>query len=1085
MRNVSLKIVVVFSMVMACVACAQAETKPKPRTTSAFDQLEKGPVMRNLTRFGMVELVSPLIGDDRSPGAMLIRGRNQAGFMRKLTDPAERLAAAEKIIAMMKEAMDLAEKEMEDAEEIAEKAPSQVKFEKKVAAAKVARLYFDIWYFIGDLSGRQAIEGYVNKITNMQDNREDRRIVLKMTQNAIEDMGYMQDDLAEKMREWRDTTAVWMIMAGKGESLLRDANYWSTYTYMNRALALGDSEAHATELEEFKGKDKSKLIADQKKRTLQRRQLLQKVLKQMSPFEKNRRYRVTDAARKLMAVAYRELGEYSKAIDKLAPKRYEGASAAIRLAVAMELPITKIKQGKFSEAPKIISTFKGYAEMLFRGAKDLTVTQQAQVDLRVATLNDYLYRRWAAAATNPTDKSKYQNLRQISLIELFEKYKDESMIKRYLVNYFGNRLLYAQDIKKFSTVQLYIVACGKLLEKEPKRRREMLEMLLGRKDDPATKKLAPLAHWELAVVMNQLKRSIDAADNFIAVSDLLGPDDPKSSIAAKNAAICVSKYVSWHETTRNTNISRSVRLKCVAILNRAVEFDAKNPDLKLSKWYYSLGTHCRDLSQGNCPAREKPVWMKRSAEAFGKVPPVPEDVFLSAQELRLDILYRALVLRTRPGAVDAKVSAEAGRLREQYVQYIKLVEGVIAKLSDKTSARARDLIESVAWADFTRAKLLSEQMGKKIVALVEIKTLLKKWAKVNSVVIAANQWKIQDLINQGLIAEASVELEVFLKANEKNPGVGAGLIEQVVEGIRRAIDKAQGKGGDAGKLASLRKSYLQLAQRLYKPVEGKPIVTGPKVDNERLNLTQLWIGALIQNGRAADALELALKCRKIFDDRRKAQGKGISDKYAPMIRSCEKAVGLPKALDKLAKQYYDEIERLSKLHGVALFDPKEDTKEVRLMQKVMNNAPANAPADRRKRNMKALSRALVSGYRTIIRRSKNLIPLELTVEWNVARCLAVTKDKRLEALEIYTRLIRLTRDELKAPSPGKGIERRYWRLNLEYCQTFYAVLESDKKQMGLLVKYIVTTLKEQGGEDMGGFKNEFYEIESKARRQSK
>ncbi|MCP4379140.1 MAG: hypothetical protein GY794_23580 [bacterium] len=473
--------------------------------------------------------------------------------------------------------------------------------------------------------------------------------------------------------------------------------------------------------------------------------------------------------------------------------------------------------------------------------------------------------------------------------------------------------------------------------------------------------------------------------------------------------------------------------------------------------------------------------MKRSVEAFSKVPSVPQDRSIKAQEYRLDILYRGLRLRTKPGVVDAGIGTEAGRLRKQYEGYIKRVEGVIAKLPDKTSVRAKSLTESAAWADFTRAKLLSEQMGKKIVALAEIKTLLEKWKTVNNVVIAANQWKIQDLIDQGLIAEASAELEAFLKANENNPGVGAGLLEQVVEGIRKAIDKAQNQGANPEKLTSLRKSYLQLANRLYDPIKDKPIIGADgKVNDDRLYLTQLWIDALIQNDQAPAALELAQKCKKIFEDRRKAKGKEIAKVYAPDILACEKAVGLPGALNKRVEKYCDEIATLSKKHGVDIFDPKEDTREVRLVQKIMNDAPAKTPADKRKRNMQAVSRALVVGYKKIISRLKSLIPLQLTIEWNLAKCLAVTEGKRAKAFGIYVRLIQLTN-----PQADKDSARRYWRLNLEYCQLFYAMYENDKKEMGKLMKYIVTTLKRQGGAEMGGFKDEFFEIESKARRKSK
>ena len=1079
MWDVSLKVVVVLAVMFACIAPVQGQAAPKAKAKaearSAFDQLDDSQLMDNLVRFGMHEFVGPLTPKDMTPRSMLIRGGLQAQAMRQITDPAARLAKGGQIIEMMVKALDMAEKEMEDAEAAAEKAPPQTKTAKLLEAAKAAYLFYDIMYFLGDVSGRQAIEPYAGRLMYLQGNREDRKIILKSTKDAIMYLGDMQDELKKKRRVWQEQMAVWMIMGSRGESLLKTAEYWSAQTYLYRAMALGGAEAHETEREGFKGEELDKLIADQKKRTLQRRELFLKVLNLLPQFEKNKRFKVTHDARRLMALAHRELGEYDKAIEELDAQRYQGASPATRLTVAREFAITKIKQGKYTEVPKIISNFKGYAELLFGGGKKLTKIQQAQVDLEVAMLKDYLYRRWAAASTSPTDKTKYHAQGQAAMVEVFEKYNEEGIIRRSFIDFFGNRLLYTQEVDKLSSVQLYIISSGVGARKEPKRRRLMLETLLGRKDDPATRKLAPAAHWELAMVLNELGIQMDAADHFLAFVDLRGPDDPKSPKAAKNAAICMEKYVTWYETTKKRNILRPVRLKCAAAMKRAVSFDKKHPDLKLSDWYYDLGRHCNKLSQGNCPDKEVVVWMERAAEAFSKVPP-DHGNFLNAQELWLDLRYRALKL----GKMDAKTRADARKLYEQYGQFIQLVEKAIADLQDKTSERAKGLTESAAWADFTRAKLMSEQLDKKVVALVELDASLKKWAVVNSMVVAANQWKIQNLVDQDKIEEASAALDAFLKANEKNPDVGAGLIEQVIEGIRKAIDEAQAKAGNEAKLASLRKSYLQLAERLYAPIKGKPIETDGKVDNERLTLTQLWIDALIQNNRAAEAMTLALECRRIFDKKRDVQAKKIEAKYAPAIRLCKAAVGLPKALTKLVKQYLDESARLSKLHGTSVIDPEEDGRAVRMSHNAMANAPANTPPEKRRRQMQQLSRDLVAGYGEIIRRLKNLIPLELTVEWNVAKCLAATEGKTGAALEIYSRLIRLT-----DPRTGRESVRRYWRLNLEYCQTFYEAFKDDKKNIGKLAAYIETELPKVGGDALGGFKVQFFAIKEKARRKSK
>ena len=1102
MRDVSLRVAVVLAVMFACIAPGQgapktkAKTKARTKVSSAYDQLDDSKLMEALIQLGMHELMEPLTPKDLSPKGALLRARIAAGIMRQITDPAACLAKGKQIIATLEKAVDIAEKEMEAAEKAADKAPSQTKSDKQLAASKVAHLYFDILYFLGDVSGRQAIGPYARKLIYLQDNREDRRIILEMTQGAVLDLDDMQSELKDKLRDWQESMSVWMITGSKGESLLRDAQYWSTRTYLYRAMALGDAEAHESEREEirdaFRGtiahipksetasreklksklqEDLDKLSADQKKRMPQRRELLQQVLTLLPQFEKNERFRVTHDARRLMALAYRELGEYTKAIDKLAPQRYEGASGAMRMTVAMELPITLVKQGKYSDAETAISKFKGYAELLVGKGKKLSEIQQAQVDLKVAMLKDYLYRRWAAASTSPADKSKHHAQGQLAMIEFLDKYKSEG-IRQSFIDFFGNRLLYTQDINNLGSVQLYIIARGAAARKEPERRRVMLETLLGRKNDPAAKKLAPSAHWELAKAMNDLGRNIDAANNFIAVVGLLGPDDPKSPRAALNASICMARYVTWYETNKKRSIPWSVRLKCAEALKHAVSFDAKYPKLKLHEWYYSLGRHCSKLSQDSkCPPEKVVVWMQRAAEAFGKVPSEPRDKFINAQELWLDLRYRAL----KRGEMDAKGRATARKLREQYEKFIQLVEKFIAGLPDKTSDQAKALTESAAWADFTRAKLLSEQMGQGAAGLAETVVLLKKWSEVDSVVVAANQWKIQNLIDLGKIAEASAELRAFMKANEDDPNVGAGLIEQVIEGIRKEIDKAQAKSGNEQKLAAYRKSYLQLAEILYAPIKDKTIETGGKVDNERLTLTQLWIDALVQNDKGAEAMGLALECRRIFDKRREAQAKKIDEKYAKVIRDCKGAIGLLKPMEKLVKGYKAELVSRSKDPGADDFDPKEDARSVDMAFEAMKSAPANTPRDKLRRLMEAVSRELVVGYREIIRRLKNRIPVELTIEWNVAKCLAAT-GKYGDSLLIYLRLIKGT-----DPRADEGSKRRFWRLQLEYCQTYISALGKDKERMGKLVAYIETELPKMGGDSLGGFKAEFFALKERAR----
>jgi len=1087
MRDVLIRVIVISAMLLVGVLSAPAQGAGDG--DGLFGKLDSAELLRSIDAYGMVELIKH-VPTDKTPAGTLITVRMQAKSMWGIADPAQRLAMGKKLIATLEGVIDQAEEDMETAEKAAEKIPAgKAKRDKALAAAKAAHTYYDILYLLGDMAGRQAVSGYSTRMMYMQDNRQDRKTILEMTQVASLDLEDMQAELQAALRDWQRDMAVWMIMGAKGERLIRDARYWSTKTYLNRALAMGDAEAHAAERAELQGacrtavartadadkkkalKDKldadlAKLTAVQKTRTAQRKTLLAKVLAILPMFEKTRRYGVTHDARHVMAVANRELGRYDEAVNLLAPQRYQNADAGMKLRIAMELPLTLVKQGKFAEAAKAIDSFKRFAEMTAGRGQALDEIQQAQVDLKVAILKEYLARRWAASSTTPEERAKHEAEASTALVEFIEKHKDPG-IRQSFIDFFGNRLLYTQDVETLNSMQLYIVASGASARKEPRKRMDMLETFLSRKDDPIVKKLAPEAHWQLALALNELGRQMNAADHFVSVLTLLGPDHPRSPRAAQNASICMEQYVNWYEKNQKQPLPRSVRLKYAAALQHAVSFDNnKNADLKLFAWYYPLGRNCDRLAQTSTTTEEKVTWMRKAADAFSKVPQDPPGIYFNAQDMWLDLRYRAL----NSAPQDAKATAEAVQLRTDYAGLIRKIEKFIAAMPDKTTEQAEGLTESAAWAAFTRAKLLSDQLKKKTQAQVEIAALLKKWSAVKSVVMAASQWKIQALVDQDKIAEASEELLAFMK---KNPDAVAGLIDQVIEGIRKKIGALQAKGGQKAQLASYRKSYLQLAAKLYEDIKGKPIEVDGKVDNERLNLTQLWIDALVQNDKGPEAMKLAAECRRIFNERRDAEARKIDEMFAGKIARCKAAIGLPAALRKLVAEFIADL----KLHKVEV---EENSRPVLIAQKAMEEGIRNKdPKEKLMRFMGSLSLEIETGYREIMRVMKGRIPIDLSIEWNYAKCLAAT-GKYNDSLLIYVRLIKGT-----DPRGDKMMQRRFWRLQLEYCRTFIKALNKDKERMGKLVDYIEKDLPKIGGNELGGFKAEFFFLKEQARRYRK
>jgi len=1100
MRDVWLRVFLVVATVLGPPAVGYTAAQ---KAKSAYDELDPIELDRALEQLGMHELRHQLNKDvDLTGGktvSSLVRAADikasAADTIMDLAERSERLAKFEDAGKLMEKAVDLAETELNAAKKAADAARGADKSKKKREAAKAALAFYDAWYRLGDMAGRKATRPYAYMMRMLQDNSEDRRTVRELTAKAVRHLDDMQADLKDVMRDWKRTMAVWMIYGSKGEVLLRQARYWSCMTYIRRALAMGDDEAHKIERQELRSqwqqkinqlpkkdaRGRKKLAGDMEeavrklssthnRQTAQRKKLLMQVLGILPEFQE-RRSGVHHDARRLMALAYRELGQYDKAINLLAPARYQGASAAMAVAVAMELPIVLTRQGKFDGAAKAIENFAGYAELK---RKPRNSQQRAQIDLEVAMLKDYLYRRWAASSSNQADKNKYRTTGQKALIAFLDKYKDEGMIRRAFFDFFGNRHVHRSDFRSLSSVQLYIVTRGAAARNEPESRRAMMETLLARaeKNKPAAVQLRPQAHWQLGFAMNSLGRSVNAADNFMAALKLFGDKDPKAPLAAEYATKCMEKYVEWLGG-QNRSLTREERLKCVAAMTRAVAFDKQYPAMKLSKWYYRLGAHCEKLSWGG--PSDGVDWVGKAVSAFAKVPSDPPFERLKAEEVSLDLRYRKLTESKGPG-----VAAKAMKLRNEYPKFISNAEKFI-KTADATTQKARidDMKAGAASADFIRARLLAEQMGQETAGLAEVVQVLEKWTEVEKIVIAANQWKIQKLVDIGKIQDASKELQAFLAAHKDNPDAGAGLVKQVVDGIQ---DKLNTLRDDDPEKAAYASSYMQLARHQYARIEGKPLAekdakTGkPKVNQQRLTLTQLWIDALIHNKKGPEAMELALACDKIFGRQREAQADKIRAKYKPMIEGAPAAIDLPIPRKKVVDAYVAEIERLiaqdKKAGRAPEFKLKEDTRQVLRLLKLVDDTPANATLKERKRRQSELSLELIAGYKEIIRRLRNRIPKQLTVEWNLAKCYGSTGEYA-KALDIYVFLIKGT-----DPRTDRASLKRYWRLQLEWCMLFEKAYEDMKKEMARLDIQIKRLLKNGGA--MGGFKENFYAIQQRA-----
>jgi tetratricopeptide (TPR) repeat protein len=113
------------------------------------------------------------------------------------------------------------------------------------------------------------------------------------------------------------------------------------------------------------------------------------------------------------------------------------------------------------------------------------------------------------------------------------------------------------------------------------------------------------------------------------------------------------------------------------------------------------------------------------------------------------------------------------------------------------------------------------------------------------------------------------------------------------------------------------------------------------------------------------------------------------------------------------------------------------------------------------------------GHREIVEIMKSRIPVDLHIEWNVARCLAAT-GKHREAMSIYVRLIKSMEQRTDDES-----KRKLRRLQLEYLEAYIKSLGNDEERIRKLIdyiNYIEPDLARLGGNSCGGLKAAFFSV---------
>ncbi|MCD6303881.1 MAG: hypothetical protein J7M21_02845, partial [Planctomycetes bacterium] len=876
------------AVALAGPPAAAAQPDPAAKTISAYDQLPKDRLIKQMSMLGMTELLEAMDSEispaDKSPEALATRGRVRVGIALALDDVHQRNKLLDEAIVPLRQAVKLAEKNLHPT-------PAET---------------MEMYHYALDLAvalGRYRLENpHVLRLRCLQGSPDDRRIILKNTKEAVDLVDYLEEQVSDTLQDWRADMELLMIWVPRLEDLRDEVLYNAAWIRLNRCRALPPGG--------------------------QRDQLCRDIIAEMKKFREDASLGVMYWAQYVTGVAYRIMGDHAKAEQFLAQAAGPRAgSTDLRLRAWFERARNRIEEGKPAAAEKAIDDFQ-------RGAiSAVGPSGQVMVDLRVVLLRNYYYQRLAAAEKDNAKAAELRGKAQDVLLGFVEKYADRPSIVRAFLGMVAAKFAGTKDVGKAGAVVMMARAYSKLDSQDPADQAEaekLLRRLLVHPDMKSARvrrAILPGALWELAFLMNRNRNNIDAARLFVALAQRF----PKHNLAFRSAENAVRSIygVVKERLAKGKAIGSTLRLEYVRALRTLLAGWGDRPGV--AKWYFDLGSQCMKLAESTNDRAGQFYWRTRAIAAFENVPPslveymeaqhsalaLRTQVVLGVGQLdaylkpgnekasadlrklaRLLIPYEKVDLATlagpsaatRPAAATAGISAEeldrrADELRGLLTRNMKVYSdpaALVTKLqaysraagaeSAKVAAQAADaegqekktlaetaegLKEWAAAADYqaavikyeelTRGKKPQERQAIESQALAELRQLGTKWPGT-SVLRQAFEFEIRKLVERGQTQDAIQKIKDF---KAKYPEQSAQLIKLVVDQIQKQIKRLSRSLREAvtssdyercrDQMVSYQLAYAGFARDLYQPIKD----------------LSMDLATLDQKVRDADAMEAA------------------------------------------------------------------------------------------------------------------------------------------------------------------------------------------------------------------------------------
>ncbi len=831
---------------------------------------------------------------------------------------------------------------------------------------------------LAEVIGSVRAQPYATRLMYLQCGAKEITELGNMTEAATQQLWQLIRDIDETLRDWRGDLVKLVTVVADLEQLKKEVEYRYAWIRFYRGITLGDET--------------------------QRKINFSECIKGVSEYATNdNQGNVKFRALLLTGMAQRELKQFSASINSLDAAADKKASKQIQLQAGFEIARCLIEQGEFKKAADAIKGFNRLSRQL------LGPEGQLETDVKSIMLLNYYYEANASQKADTEESAKYRYFAQKALIDFLEKYKAPAIQNAfYLI--LARKSSGRSDFEKLGSVVLLARAVNEIQNGKPENARPLLQRVLER-NDKASVEIRPLAIWHLALVMNDLKRNVEAGRGFVLlVQDY--PDNHLATKAALNAVISYHGYIVY-QGKRSQAVPADLRMEFVEalkiLLSRAEQITEAN------EWLFELGWQYQQIAKSMSPGEKKGIVVDDAIKAFEDVPPSHPE-YIEAQ-------YQALSLR-----VVRLKEAEPSKSDAEFAIFLlkKFSEKVSDEVLKTDLSHSSNLKNWGAQADFYWAEILYDILGRRGEAIALLEAMPAKWPDAE-LLKDALEFQIDRLLKDEQTAKAIVKVEGF---REKYPAQAGELVYLITQQIQSRIEKSRLAEKSPVDLQNYRKAYLAFAKDLYDRARSS------NADAEELNtFKRMYASALAESDDLEPALELLSECLE-FDALKRQEEIGRIDSFINgKLQQLESAGKDKKQLATLSDEYFRQL----KLHDI---QPDENAVAIELKMAWRYLGQQKGGDEEA---LSLVSEKLTKAINSLGAISKGRLNLDAVTIHGLARVHC-----KLKQYDIAARYY----NELVGGLDPNAHQEMYWLAELELCRCLMEGFSEDKKVMKRLVYHI-------------------------------